>query len=119
MIYVLLSAQSLLLSLLFMWVLCDRLLIQEPIAYPCSTILVSLINFFGCRKFLFTDGEGDWFTQFLAYAGSMAGWRVAEYAVFILLVEGLSVHYLFALVAVSGIAFVGKFFWMRYVIFKR
>ena len=117
-VYGLLSAQSFLLNILFMAFLCDGFKVSKALAYPISVSLLIVINFFACRQILFRVKSGSMIKQFISFLVSIIGWRIFEYIAYLILVYWLNVHYLIAVVVVSTVSVTGKFFSLRYYIFK-
>lgn len=85
--------------------------IDPAIAYAVALLTVFLMNFVLFRFYVFVQTEPmPVGTQFMAYTTSAIGFRLTEYAAFLLLHSVLGVHYILTIFVVQGISFVAKFF---------
>jgi len=89
------------------------------LAVAIAMVLVTVMNFCSIRLLVFdrTAKAGRWGTQFAGYLASTAGFRAAEYIAFLVLCGVLAQPYLPSYAAVLAISVVGKFLFLRGVVF--
>ena len=91
--------------------------LPPAVAFGLTLIVVTTINFLLLRHVVFPSRHRPWFAQLAEFVGSIAAFRLAEYAAFVLIYEALGVHYLLTITAILTASFVGKFLVYRLRIF--
>lgn len=85
--------------------------VKPEMAYAIALITVFFMNFIFFRYYVFVqETPAPVGRQFAAYTGSAIGFRLAEYAGFVIIHSLLGLHYIATVILVQGIAFVIKFF---------
>lgn len=84
-----------------------------PIAMGC----VTLFNFCTLRIWIFAPTERGWFKELTGFLASIAGFRAAEYAAFVLAHGLLGMPYLIAYATILALSAVGKFLFLRNILF--
>lgn len=93
--------------------------VATEIAYAVALVAVFLMNFAFFRYYVFVQEEPlPIRAQFVAYTGSAVGFRLSEYAGFLVMHTLLGVHYVIAIVLVQGAAFVAKYFFYGKLVFR-
>lgn len=90
--------------------------LSERVAVALSLTTAFVVNFAVARGYVFRAG-GPMGPQVLRFAAASAGFRVAEYAGFLLLHTILGLHYVLALGAVLVVSFGVKFVFYRAFVF--
>lgn len=87
------------------------------VAVAVAMATVTVMNFVFMRQYVFDGKDGHWPRQFVAFVASIAGFRVVEYVLFVVLnsVLGLPVMPVYAGVLV--LSFVIKFVYFRTRVF--
>ena len=76
------------------------------------------MNFCVLRLFVFEQTGQSWRKQLAGYLASIAGFRAAEYGVFLLLCGVLALPYLPVFPLVLVVSLVGKFVFLRGMVFS-
>lgn len=87
------------------------------LAVPIALVCMTLFNFFTIRMMVFTDSNRGLLQQFIGFISSIAGFRAAEYAGFILLHGVFAAPYLPAAAAILAVSAACKFLFLRRVVF--
>ena len=87
--------------------------IAVPIAMGCMTAF----NFFTLKLAVFPKTEQHWFKQFLGFVSSIAGFRVLEYAAFVVLHGLMLLPYLPVYASILAISAICKFLFLRNILF--
>ena len=98
-------------------VLHERLGISSYVAVPIAMACITLFNFFSTRLAIFNPSERGWLKELLGFLASIAGFRVAEYAAFILLHGLLELPYLPAYTSILAVSAVCKVLFLRNILF--
>lgn len=87
-------------------------------AYSCAVIICSVLNFFGCRHYVFRGGKGSLVVEAAKFFPSILMFRAVEVALFAGL-NHLLQNYHLAYIATAVISMVFKLLISRLFIFKR
>ena len=97
----------------------ERLSVDPTVAYAVALLTVFLMNFVFFRYYVFSQPEPlPIRSQFMAYAGSAVGFRLAEYLFFLLIHVVFAVHYVVTIIAVQGASFIAKYFFYGAFVFR-
>lgn len=91
--------------------------LPTSIAVAITMIAVTVMNFCTLRLLVFDRTTRGWAPQFVGYVASVAGFRAAEYLAFLLLSGLFAWPYLLALALVLAASVVGKFLFLRGLVF--
>jgi putative flippase GtrA len=91
----------------------------EPASFAISLVIVSVINFIGCRHFVFESQEGSLWWQILTFYASWLPFRGIEWVLFVVLNEWMGLDYRLAMILVQGVSFAVKFVYFRVAVFRR
>lgn len=91
--------------------------LSSYVAVPIAMACITLFNFFSLRLVIFKPTTRGWFAELLGFLASIAGFRVAEYAAFIVLHGLLDLPYLPAYAAILATSAVCKFLFLRNILF--
>lgn len=114
----LLSAMSFVLNLGVTVVMTEAAGLPSFVSVALAMVTTTAANFLVLRFFVFPDAEQRWFKQFVGFATSIAGFRLAEYLAFIALHAGLGWHYLPVYASILVVSLVGKFLLLRNTVFR-
>lgn len=92
--------------------------LSSLIAVPIAMVCVTVMNFGALRWFVFGHDGRSATTQFIGFATSIAGFRLAEYLVFALVHGLLGAPYLITYAAILIASLVGKFLLLRGTVFR-
>lgn len=95
----------------------EWLRLDSRVAYGAAIVVCSVLNFFGCRYFVFAGPHGPLLASAARFLATVLGMRVAEVALFSLL-TAWQVHYQLAYVVTSGLSFVVKFLLAKFFVFR-
>lgn len=84
-----------------------------PVAMACMT----LFNFLTLRLAIFHANDQPWLKQLAGFIASIAGFRAAEYAGFVLLHGLLGLPYLITYAGILATSSICKFLFLRHVLF--
>lgn len=116
--FALLSGLSFVVNLSTTYLLHEWVGWSSLVAVPIAMAIVTVMNFCVLRGFVFSgDGRG-WWAQFAYFVLSIAGFRVAEYAAFVLLHGVLSSPYLITYAGILAASLVCKFLFLRGTVFR-
>lgn len=87
-------------------------------AYGVAVVACSIVNFFGCRSFVFAGPKGPLWREAARFFPSVLLFRAMEIALFSLLF-GAWDNYHVAYFATAAAGMVLKLFWSRWFIFRR
>lgn len=90
--------------------------IGERVAVALALVTTFFVNFIAARSYVY-KADGAFGPQVLRFAAASAGFRIAEYAAFLILHTVLGVFYVLALGVVLGISFGVKFVFYRAYVF--
>ena len=97
----------------------EWLSVDPSVAYAVALLTVFLMNFVFFRYYVFSHPEPlPIRSQFMAYAGSAVGFRLAEYLCFLLVHIVFGVHYVVTIIAVQGASFIAKYFFYGAFVFR-
>ena len=92
---------------------------SERVSFGVALCLATGINFCTIKFFVFSSAQRyEARHQFVLYVITTLCFRLSEYALYWVILDVLSLHYLIAAVVVMGTAFLGKFFVSKFIIFK-
>jgi putative flippase GtrA len=101
------------------FVLRDIVGTTERVAFGAALCIATVVNFYTCKYLVFSGGQQyEARRQFVLYVVTTLGFRLFEYALYWLILDLLSLHYLLAAVAVMGTSFLGKFLASKLIIFR-
>ena len=86
-------------------------------AFAAALVTVFCMNFLLMRYYVYPGLRGGLGRQLAQFGVTSALFRGGEYVAFLVLHSWLGTHYLPAIVAVTGAAFVAKFFYYRTAVF--
>ncbi len=93
--------------------LCHELLhLPEELAYAIALVTIFWQNFLLCRYVVFRSSHRPFWPQVGAFTAATIQFRLAEYLVWLLLLHLLHLHYLVAVILVSGFFTILKFFFL-------
>jgi len=95
----------------------ERMGINSYVAVPIAMACITLFNFFSLRLVIFKPSERGWLPDLLGFLASIAGFRFAEYAAFIVLHGLLGLPYLPAYAVILATSAVCKFMFLRNILF--
>ncbi len=116
--FVVLSAVSFGLNLLLTMLFHEVLTIPERFAYLPTIVMLTLFNFFACRKFVYTDAGGTLLQQFRGFVTTIAIFRIVEYGVYFTFVDLLLVDYRATILIVAPLFAAAKYVWLKVNVFK-
>lgn len=91
--------------------------LSSYLSVPIAMLCITLFNFLTLRLFIFAPTGKGWFQELFGFVASIAGFRVAEYAAFVLLHGFLSMPYLWAYAGILAASAVCKFLFLRNILF--
>lgn len=91
----------------------------EPASFAISLVIVSVVNFIGCRHFVFESQEGSLGWQILTFYASWLPFRGLEWVLFVVLNEWMGLDYRLAMILVQGTSFAVKFVYFKVAVFRR
>jgi putative flippase GtrA len=101
------------------FVLRDVIGASERVAFGAALCIATVVNFFTCKYLVFSSGQRyEVRRQLVLYVVTTVSFRLFEYALYWLILDLLSLHYLVAAVAVMGTSFLGKFLVSKLFIFR-
>jgi len=116
--FALLSGLSFVVNLSMTFALHEWIGLSSLIAVPIAMACVTTMNFAALRWFVFGhDGRGVW-RQFVGFVGSIAGFRLVEYAAFALIHGVFGSPYLTTYAAILVASLIGKFLLLRGTVFR-
>lgn len=115
--YALLSVLSFASNLVILIAIHELLGVGSFAAVPMAMIAVTLLNFCTLRLLIFRSSEKSWMTLLMHFIGSIAAFRVGEYLAFLFIHGVAGVHYTIAYAVVLALSAVGKFLFLRGVVF--
>jgi putative flippase GtrA len=116
--FALLSGMSFVVNLSMTFALHERVGLSSLIAVPIAMACVTAMNFAALRWFVFGhDGRSVWH-QFAGFVGSIAGFRLVEYAAFALFHGVFGSPYLTTYAAILVASLIGKFVLLRGTVFR-
>jgi len=89
----------------------------EELAFAIALVVVFVMNFLGCRLFVFNAQEGDPKRQFAMFLSSSVIFRLGEYLAFLLIHTLLGLYYIATIIAIKLFFTVIKFFFYRSAVF--
>ncbi len=92
--------------------------LHEELSYAIALVTVLVTNFLGLRYAVFKAQKSKPGRQFLYFVLSSIGFRVVEYIIFIIIHSWLGLYYLLAIVLISIVFTVLKFFFYGSTLFK-
>ncbi|WP_142123428.1 GtrA family protein [Pseudoxanthomonas sp. 3HH-4] len=87
-------------------------------AYSCAVVTCSVLNFFGCRHYVFRGGKGPLLVEAAKFFPSILMFRAVEVALFAA-INRLLQNYHLAYIATAVVSMVFKLLISRLFIFKR
>ena len=114
----LLSGASLVLGYVLTFLLHDVLGVPVEVAYTCAVLVCSVLNFFGCRHYVFRGRKGALLAEAAKFFPSILLFRAAEVVLFSFLTRLLDNYHL-AYAATAAISMVFKLLLSRAFIFRR
>ncbi|GGK13381.1 hypothetical protein GCM10011394_23270 [Luteimonas terricola] len=113
-----LSIVSFVLGYLLTFILHEGMRIAVEGAYTLAILICSVLNFFGCRHYVFQGTKGTILLEAAKFFPSILVFRAVEVVLFSQL-NRISDNYHLAYVATALISMVCKFVASRFIIFKR
>jgi len=95
----------------------EGLMLPEELAFGLALIIVFMLNFIGCRHFVFENTNDTIGRQFVLFLGTSIGFRGAEFMAFLILHTAMRVQYVTAIISIKCLATAAKFIWCRNVVF--
>lgn len=117
--FALLSAISFAGYLVFTAILHDAIGINAYLSVAVAMVCITLFNFITLRRFIFEPTSRSWLSELIGFLASIAGFRVAEYAAFLLIHGALDTPYLLAYAGILGASALCKFIFLRNILFAK
>ena len=92
--------------------------LSQEASLATAMVLVSVMNFIGCRYFVFETSDAGLAKQLVMFYASWLPFRGLEYLLFLVLHTWLNMNYVAAVVLVQLIAFMSKFLYFRQTVFR-
>jgi hypothetical protein len=112
------SAASFVLTLLVAR-LAKLLFVSDELAFAVTLVVMTCLNFLACRYWVFGRGDMPVHRQFLSFIAAAAGFRGAEFVLFIVLHTLCGVPYDLAVASLLCVSAVAKFLFFRGYVFRR
>ncbi len=94
--------------------------LDKPLAYAIVMVIQVTINFFMCRHFVFGGkSTGQFSRQFGAFFSGIMAFRVADWLLYVLLVNRAGIYYLAAQVLNVAVFGIAKFVFSEWVFARR